>query len=66
MTTAQQTQRPTSAELDAADPLAAQREAFYTPDAGQLTSYLDGNSLGLACHASPQYGGAVVYSAEAF
>lgn len=40
MTTAQQTQRPTSAELDAADPLAAQREAFYTPDAGQLTSYL--------------------------
>ncbi|WP_347107407.1 kynureninase [Paenarthrobacter sp. S56] len=46
MTTAQQTQRPTSAELDAADPLALQREAFYTPDAGQLTSYLDGNSLG--------------------
>ncbi|MCT9868090.1 kynureninase [Paenarthrobacter aurescens] len=46
MTTAQQTQRPTSAELDAADPLAAQRDAFYAPDADQLTSYLDGNSLG--------------------
>ncbi|AFR29115.1 aminotransferase class V-fold PLP-dependent enzyme [Arthrobacter sp. Rue61a] len=46
MTTAQQTQRPTSAELDAADPLAAQRDAFYTPDADQLVSYLDGNSLG--------------------
>ncbi len=47
MTTAQQTQKPTSAELDAADPpLAAQREAFYTPDADQLVSYLDGNSLG--------------------
>lgn len=46
MTTAQQTERPTSAELDAADPLAAQRDAFYAPDADQLTSYLDGNSLG--------------------
>ncbi|MGJ3189952.1 kynureninase [Paenarthrobacter nitroguajacolicus] len=46
MTTAQETQRPTSAALDAADPLAAQRDAFYAPDADQLTSYLDGNSLG--------------------
>lgn len=46
MTTDQQTQRPQAAQLDAADPLATQREAFYTPDAGQLTSYLDGNSLG--------------------
>ncbi|BCW58827.1 kynureninase [Arthrobacter sp. StoSoilB20] len=46
MTTAQQTQRPTAAELDAADPLAAQRDAFYAPDADQLASYLDGNSLG--------------------
>jgi len=48
MTTPQQTQSPlqTSAELDAADPLAAQRDAFYAPDADQLTSYLDGNSLG--------------------
>ncbi|MFI2562783.1 kynureninase [Paenarthrobacter sp. NPDC018779] len=42
----QQTRRPAAADLDANDPLAAQREAFYTPDAGQLTSYLDGNSLG--------------------
>ncbi|MEZ2389999.1 kynureninase [bacterium RCC_150] len=40
------TQRPTSAELDAADPLAAQREAFFTPGEGQLAAYLDGNSLG--------------------
>jgi kynureninase len=46
MTTAQQTQRPSSAELDAADPLASQRDAFYAPDADQLASYLDGNSLG--------------------
>jgi kynureninase len=46
MTTTQQTQKPTSAELDAADPLAAQRDAFYAPDADQLVSYLDGNSLG--------------------
>lgn len=46
MTTAHQALRPTSAQLDAADPLAAQRAAFYTPDDGQLTAYLDGNSLG--------------------
>ncbi len=46
MNSAQQTQRPTSAELDAADPLAPQREAFYSPGGGQLTAYLDGNSLG--------------------
>ncbi|WP_423181489.1 kynureninase [Arthrobacter sp. NyZ413] len=37
---------PTSAELDAADPLAAQRAAFFSPDEGQLAAYLDGNSLG--------------------
>ncbi|MBT8160388.1 MULTISPECIES: kynureninase [Arthrobacter] len=37
---------PTSAELDAADPLAAQRAAFYSPDEGELAAYLDGNSLG--------------------
>jgi kynureninase len=46
MTTAHQILRPTSAELDAADPLSAQRAAFYTPDDGQLAAYLDGNSLG--------------------
>ncbi|UKA57135.1 kynureninase [Arthrobacter sp. FW306-2-2C-D06B] len=46
MNSAQQTQRPTSDELDAADPLARQREAFYAPAEGQLTAYLDGNSLG--------------------
>ncbi len=46
MTPVQQTHRPTPAELDAADPLASQRDAFYSPEAGQLISYLDGNSLG--------------------
>ncbi|WP_314323617.1 kynureninase [Paenarthrobacter ilicis] len=46
MTTAQHTQWPTSAELDAADPLAAHRDAFYAPGSDQLVSYLDGNSLG--------------------
>jgi kynureninase len=46
MNTVQETQRPSSAELDAADPLAAQRGAFHTPDDGQLAAYLDGNSLG--------------------
>lgn len=46
MNSVQQTQRPTSGELDAADPLAEQREAFYAPEEGQLAAYLDGNSLG--------------------
>src|SRR5213595_3926352 len=40
------TQWPTSAELDAVDPLALQREAFFAPAEGQLLAYLDGNSLG--------------------
>jgi kynureninase len=35
-----------AAGLDAADPLAAYREQFITPDGHDVVSYLDGNSLG--------------------
>ncbi len=63
MTTAQQIHRPTSAELDAADPLATQREAFYAPDADQLTSYLDGNSLGRPLKATAAHLASFVHDA---
>ena len=33
-------------ELDAADPLAAHRDEFITPDGHDVIAYLDGNSLG--------------------
>ena len=38
--------RARARELDAADPLAAYRDAFVTPADADVISYLDGNSLG--------------------
>jgi kynureninase len=38
--------------LDAADPLAAYREQFLTPDGFDVVSYLDGNSLGRPLEAT--------------
>jgi kynureninase len=43
-----------SAALDAADPLAAFRELFYSPDEEQLSAYLDGNSLGRPLKATAE------------
>ncbi|SDT78700.1 kynureninase [Actinoplanes derwentensis] len=41
-----------AAALDAADPLAGQREQFITPPPAELLSYLDGNSLGRPLEAT--------------
>ncbi|WP_328460689.1 kynureninase [Actinoplanes sp. NBC_00393] len=40
--------------LDAADPLSGYRDRFITPPAGELLSYLDGNSLGRPLEATAQ------------
>ncbi|GAA4929814.1 kynureninase [Actinoplanes utahensis] len=43
-----------AAALDAADPLAGHRSRFITPPAGELLSYLDGNSLGRPLEATAE------------